>query len=66
MKTALPERRRLHRLACPNTCPDLLPMHLFLLAYNNKPSKSHWNAALYALHYNHLTIDYGIIFTSSE
>jgi hypothetical protein len=44
--------------------PDLAPTHSFLLAYNNKPSKSHWNAALYALHYIHSTIDYGFTFMS--
>jgi hypothetical protein len=48
------------------TCPDLLPTHSFLLAYNNKPLKSHWNAALYALHYIHSTINYGIMFTSAK
>ena len=48
------------------TRPDLLPTHSFLSAYNNKPSKSHWNAALYALHYIHSTIDYGIMFMSAE
>jgi hypothetical protein len=41
-------------------------MHSFLLAYNNKPLKSHWNAALYALHYIHLAINYGIMFTSTK
>jgi hypothetical protein len=45
---------------------DLSPTHSFLSAYNNKPSKSHWNAALYALHYIHSTIDYGIMFMSAE
>ncbi len=44
--------------------PDLVAIHSFLLAYNNKPSRSHWNAALYVLHYIHSTIDYGISFTS--
>jgi hypothetical protein len=48
------------------TCLDLAPTPSFLLAYNNKPSKSHWNAAIYALHYIHLTIDYGIMFTSAK
>ncbi len=48
------------------TRPDLSPTHLFLSAYNNKPSKSQWNAALYALNYIHLTIDYGIMFTSAK
>jgi hypothetical protein len=47
-----------------STRPDLAPTHSFLLAYNNKPSKSHWNAALYALHYIHSTIDYGFTFPS--
>ncbi len=45
---------------------DLLPTYSFLSAYNNKPSKSHCNTALYALHYIHLTIDYGIMSTSAE
>jgi hypothetical protein len=35
-------------------------------AYNNKPSLTHWNAALYVLHYIHSTIDYKITFTSKE
>jgi hypothetical protein len=48
------------------TRPDLAPTHLFLSAYNNKPLRSHWNAALYTLHYIHLTINYGIMFTSTE
>ena len=30
------------------------------------PSQSHLNAALYVLHYIHLTIDYGFTFTSTE
>jgi hypothetical protein len=47
-----------------STHPDLTPSHLFLLAYNNKPSQSHMNAALYVLHYIHSTIDYGFAFTS--
>ena len=47
-----------------STRPDLTPSHSFLLSYNNKPSKSHGNAALYVLHYIHSTIDYGFIFTS--
>jgi hypothetical protein len=46
--------------------PDLAPCHSFLLSYNNKPSKSHWNAALYLLHYIHSTIDYGFTFTSND
>jgi hypothetical protein len=45
---------------------DFSPTHLFLSAYNNKPLKSHWNAALYALHYIHSTIDYGIMFASAK
>ncbi len=49
-----------------STIPDLAPTHSFLSAYNNEPSKSHWNAALYALHYIHSTIDYGSTFTSKE
>jgi hypothetical protein len=36
-----------------STCSDLAPTRLFLLAYNNKPLHSHWNAALYAIHYIH-------------
>jgi hypothetical protein len=47
-----------------STRPDLAHTHSFLSAYNNKPSKSHWNAALYALHYIHSTINYGFMFTS--
>ncbi len=46
-----------------STCSNLSPMHSFLSAYCNKPSRSHWNAALYALHYIHSTIDYGFTFT---
>jgi hypothetical protein len=49
-----------------STRPNLAPTHSFLSSYNNKPSKSHWNAALYALHYIHLTMDYGFTFTSKE
>ncbi len=45
---------------------DLAATHSFLLAYNNKPLKSHWNAALYTLHYIHSMIDYGFTFTSKE
>jgi hypothetical protein len=48
-----------------STRPDLAPAHSFLSSYNNRPSKSHWNAALYALHYIHSTIDYGFTFTST-
>ena len=47
-----------------STRPDLSSSHSFLSSYNNKPSKSHWNAALYVLHYIHSTIDYGFTFTS--
>jgi hypothetical protein len=47
-----------------STRPNLAPLHSFLLAYNNKPSKSHMNVALYVLHYIHSTIDYGFTFTS--
>ncbi len=45
-----------------STHPDLAPSHSFLSAYSNKPSCSHWNAALYVLHYIHSTVDYGISF----
>jgi hypothetical protein len=48
------------------TQPDLAACHSFLSAYNNKPSQSHWNAALYVLHYIHSTINYGIKFMSKE
>ncbi len=47
-----------------STCPNLAPSHSCLLVYNNKPSKSHINVALYVLHYIHSTIDYGFSFTS--
>jgi hypothetical protein len=47
-----------------STCPDLAPSHSFLSAYNNKPSRSHMNTALYVLHYIHSTIHYGFTFTS--
>ena len=47
-----------------STHPDLAPSHPFLSAYNNKPSWSHMNVALYALHYIHSTIDYGFTFMS--
>ena len=47
-----------------STCANLAPLHLFLSAYNNKPSRSHMNVALYVLHYILLTIDYGFTFTS--
>jgi hypothetical protein len=49
---------------CSSTCPDLLAVHSFLSSYSNKPSVGHMKAALYALHYIHLTHDYGISFTS--
>jgi hypothetical protein len=47
-----------------STPPNLPPLHSFLSAYNNKPSRSHMNAALYVLLYIHSTIDYGFTFTS--
>jgi hypothetical protein len=40
-----------------STRPDLAATHSFLLAYCNKPSKDHWNGALYALHYINSTIN---------
>jgi hypothetical protein len=46
-----------------STRPNLALTHSFLLAYCNKPSRGHWNAALYALHYIHSTINYGFTFT---
>jgi len=49
-----------------STRPDLAPSHSFLSAYINKPSRSHFNAALYVLQYIHSTIDYGFAFTSAE
>jgi hypothetical protein len=49
-----------------STQPDLAVAHSFLSTYNNKPSWSHWNAALYVLHYIHYTIACGISFTSTE
>ncbi len=49
-----------------STRPDLALLHSLLSAYSNKPSCSHWNAALYMLHYIHLTINYGICFTSAK
>jgi hypothetical protein len=48
----------------PSTRPDLAPSHSFLSGYINKPSRSHLNAALYILHYIHLTIDYSFTFIS--
>jgi hypothetical protein len=64
-RSAISERCRINWLLAQSTCPDLAPTHSFLLAYCNKPSRSHWNAALYALHYIHSTIDYGFTFTSN-
>ncbi len=49
-----------------STRPNLVPTHSLLLAYCNKPSHGHWNAALYALHYIHSKIDYGFTFTSNS
>ncbi len=46
-----------------STHPDLMPSHSFLSAYNNKPSRSHLNAALYVLCYIHPTINYGFTFS---
>jgi len=58
---ALLERRRKYQSVvgligwlAQSTRPDLAPCHSFLSSYNNKPSKSHWNAALYVLHHNRL------------
>jgi hypothetical protein len=48
-----------------STCPNLAPSHSFLSAHINKPSCSHLNAALYVLHYIHLSIDYGFTFTTA-
>jgi hypothetical protein len=47
-----------------STNPNLALSHLFLLAYNNKPFRSYGNAALFVLHYIHLTIDGCFTFTS--
>ncbi len=47
------------------TCPDLSMVHSFLSSYNGKPSSSHMHAALYALHYIHLTHDHGTSFSST-
>ncbi len=49
-----------------NTHPDLVTSHSFLSAYCNKTSCSHWNAALYVLHYVHTTVDYSIRFTYTK
>jgi hypothetical protein len=46
------------------TRPDLAAVHSFLSSYSKKPSAGHMKVALYALHYNHSTHDYGISFTS--
>jgi hypothetical protein len=68
----LERRRKYQSVVCSigwlaqSTRPGLAPCHSFLLSYNNKPSKSHWNAALYVLHYIHSTIDYGFTFASNE
>jgi hypothetical protein len=51
-------------LLAQSTRPNLAPSHSFMSSNNNKTSKSHWNAALYVLHYNHSTIDYLFSFTS--
>ncbi len=48
------------------TRPNLAPSHSFLLAYINRPSRSHLNAALYVLHYIHSTINYGFTFSLKE
>ncbi len=47
------------------TCPNIAPVHSFLLSYSSKPATGHIKVALYALHYIHSTHDYGITFTSS-
>jgi hypothetical protein len=47
------------------TCPDLSTVHYFLSSYNGKLSSGHMRAALYALHYIHLTHDYGVSFFST-
>ena len=49
-----------------STRPNLAPSHSFLLAYCNKPSRSHLNAALYVLQYMHLAIDYRSTFSLEE
>ncbi len=71
--TAFIERKRKHQSVvgstgwlASSTRLDLAVTHSFLSTYNNKPSWSHWNAALFVLHYIHSTIDYGITFTSTE
>ena len=47
-----------------STHPNLAPSHSFLLSYSNNPLWSYLNAAFYALHYIHSTIDYGFTFSS--
>jgi len=47
-----------------STRPELSPSHSFLSSYNNKQPKSHWNAALYVLHYIHSTFNFGFTFMS--
>ncbi len=47
------------------THPDLSMIHSFLSSYNGKPSSGHMRAALYALHYIHLTHDHRISFSST-
>jgi hypothetical protein len=49
-----------------STCPDLSTVHAFLSVYSNKPLTGHIKVALHALHYIHLTHDYGISFTSDR
>ena len=46
------------------TCPDLAPVHLFLLSYNSKPFSGHMKAAFHVLHYIHSTHVHGIHYTS--
>jgi len=48
------------------TRPDLAAAHSFLSSYTNKPASGHMKAALYVLHYIHLTHYYGISFTSED
>ena len=51
-----------------STCtrPDLATVHSFLSSYLQCPSSQHMGAAIYALHYIHSIVDYGISFTSRE
>jgi hypothetical protein len=44
------------------TCSNHSAAHVFLSSYSNKPAVCHMKAALYVLHYIHLTNDYGISF----